>query len=604
VTDDKYIFEASWEVCNKVGGIYTVVRSKAQLLTKRYPNYFLIGPYKKASADVEFVTDILPHGFGEVFEELKKEGIVCYFGHWLAKGNPKVILIDFSGYWPKMDSIKKDLWDNFKVDSLNSGFEFNEVVLWASAVGKLVEKFVLTQSWRGTGGKCIMHAHEWIAGAAILHLKMKKIKIATIFTTHATMLGRTIAGNGRNLYDELDTLNPEQEARNYGIIDKFSMERAVAKECDVFTTVSEITGIEAEKLLGRKPDILVLNGLDSDTLPTYEEAAIKHARNRHKLHEFMRYYFLPYYYFDVDNTILLFIVGRYEFKNKGIDITIDALGRLNDLLKKEKEFDKNIVCFFWIPRDVQGVRQEISMNKTAFTTLHEFVEDNIHDIKTNVVSNIIRIGAEKMNNQNICENILPEDMISRIKRMGVNFAKRGNPPLSTHNISYEDQDAIVSNCRRVGLTNRAEDKVKIVFYPIYLSGVDGLTDMSYYDGMNACHLGLFPSYYEPWGYTPLECGSLGVPSLTSDLSGFGKFLEKQTTATSGIYVLKRHGRSYEESLVDYTNILYNFSKLSKSERVQQKILAKELSLLADWKVLIENYYKAHTLAVQKAYGSE
>ncbi len=601
---DKFIFEASWEVCHKVGGIYTVVKSKAALLEEAYPNYFLIGPYFEANAETDFEEDELPHGFQEVFDELKGEGIICHFGKWQIKGKPKTILIDFQGYRNKTDNIKKMLWEKFQVDSLSANDEFNEATVWAAAVGRMIERFIQKKQERGqTDGQYVAHFHEWLAGAGLLYLKASDVKVGTIFTTHATMLGRTIAGMGRDLYGELENINPEQEAKNFGIMPKFTTERACAQKCEVFTTVSEITGIEAEKLLGRKPDVLVLNGLDIEKMPTYEEAAYKHRMNREKIHNFLRYYFMPYYYFDIDNTLLLFIVGRYEYKNKGIDLVIDALARLNERLKQEKS-ERTVICFFWIPREVHGVRNDISINKSAYSTLHAFVDDHMPHIKESIVTNIIKSGLKKIDSDTISHDIFDDEFKQNMKRLEVNFAKKGNPPLSTHNIPYEDQDAIIQNLLNKGIDNKEDDPVKAIFYPIYLTGVDGLTDLAYYDAMNACHLGLFPSYYEPWGYTPLECAALAVPSLTSDLGGFGRFLLQKTTGTEGIYVIRRYGREYNAYMNEFADILYKFTKFNANERVQQKIIAKKIADLADWKELIQNYFDAHNLAIKKVFGEK
>jgi glycogen(starch) synthase len=601
---DKFIFEASWEVCHKVGGIYTVVKSKAALLEENYANYFLIGPYFEANAETDFEAEELPHGFKEVFEELKQEGIVCHFGRWQIKGKPKTILIDFQGYRANTDKIKTMLWDKFQVDSLGANGEFDEATVWSTAAGRFVEKFIQKKQERGQKDMhYVAHFHEWLSGAGLLYLKASEVKVGTIFTTHATMLGRTIAGMGRDLYGELDNINPDEEAKNFGIMPKHSTERACAQNTDVFTTVSEITGIEAEHLLGRKPDVLVLNGLDIEKMPTYEEAAYKHRVNREKIHNFLRYYFMPYYYFDIENTLLLFIVGRYEYKNKGIDLVIDALARLNEQLRAEKS-KRTVICFFWIPREVHGVRNDISTNKAAYSTLKGFVDDHLPHIKENIVTNMIKSGIKKMDASQVGCDIFDEEFKSNVKRLELNFAKKGNPPLSTHNIPYEDQDAIIQNLRAKGVDNKEDDPVKAIFYPIYLTGVDGLTDLSYYDAMNACHLGMFPSYYEPWGYTPLECAALAVPSLTSDLGGFGRFLLQKTTGTEGIYVIRRYGREYNAYIKEFADILHKFAKFNAKERVQQKILAKELANLADWKELISNYYDAHDLAIKKVFGDD
>ncbi|MFH1063766.1 MAG: hypothetical protein V1729_01660 [Candidatus Woesearchaeota archaeon] len=599
---DKFVFEVSWEVCHKVGGIYTVVASKAALLDAAYPNYFLIGPYFKRNASTSFVEEALPHGFGDVFEELKKEGIFCRFGRWQVKGKPKTILIDFSGFQAKTDEIKKELWENFKIDSMNASGDFNESIMWSIAAGKLIERFINKKKERGEGECiCVAHFHEWLSGGGLLHLKQTGTKVATVFTTHATMLGRTLAGNGRDLYGELTHIDADAEAKKYGMQEKHLTEKRCANEADIFTTVSEITGIEAEAILGRKPEVLVLNGLDIERLPTYEEAAYKHRINRDKIHEFLRYYFLPYYYFDIENTLLFFILGRYEYKNKGIDVTIEALARLNERLKQEKS-DKTIICFFWIPRSVKGVREDLSVNKTAYITIKNFIDEHTPNIQKNIATNIIKSGSDFVDGVGNSCDIYDEEFKQNIRNLEVNFAKEGNPPLSTHNLPDERDDIILKELIAKGLDNREDDKVKVIYYPVYLTGVDGLTDLSYYDAMNACHFGMFPSYYEPWGYTPLESAALAVPALTSDLSGFGRFLLKKASGKSGIYVLKRYQREWDDYANDFTDMLYNFTKMTPKERVQQKILAKEMTSMADWKILIENYFTAHKLAIEKAYG--
>jgi len=288
------LFECSWEVCNKVGGIYTVVKSKAALLNSAYSRYFLVGPYFEEKARQDLQPEDVPDDLKQVFSELEHEGIKCHYGTWQVKGDPKAILIDFKGFVNNKNGIKKNLWDTYKIDSLNSRWDFEEPMLWATCVGKLIEKFARINS-PNNDRKIVGHFHEWMGGFAILLLKQAGVKVATVFTTHATMLGRSICGSGGNLYEGLPNLNPDEAAYNLGVHDKYMTEKACTENCDVFTTVSEITAIEAEKILGRKADVLVLNGLDLAKFPTFEETSIKHRENREVVREFASYYFLPYY---------------------------------------------------------------------------------------------------------------------------------------------------------------------------------------------------------------------------------------------------------------------------------------------------------------------
>ncbi|NTV24347.1 MAG: alpha-glucan family phosphorylase, partial [Nanoarchaeota archaeon] len=269
-----YLFEVSWEVCNKVGGIYTVVTSKIHPMLKFYKeNYYAVGPYLESSTKSEFKEKVPPQIFKEIFEKLHSIGIMCYFGSWRIDGEPNVILVDYRNYSYRNNEIKARLWEKFGIDSLNSQYhDYDEPILWSTCVGIFLEEFAS----RSPGKKIVGHFHEWLAGGGLLHLKGNNVKVATVFTTHATMLGRTLAGNHIDLYMELEKTNPEERAYQFGIQDKFLTEKACAKHADVFTTVSEITGIEATHFLGKKPDCLLPNGLDIERFPTFEESSIKH----------------------------------------------------------------------------------------------------------------------------------------------------------------------------------------------------------------------------------------------------------------------------------------------------------------------------------------
>ncbi len=597
------LFEASWEVCNKVGGIYTVVKSKAALINDAYPTYVLLGPFIEQQARDTFVQEQPPPEFQPVFADLSKEGIVCHYGTWQIKGDPKVVLLESAGLVPRKDEIKKRLWEEFKIDSLNAQWEFEEPLLWATAVGMLIEAYARHNNPDGRR-KIVAHFHEWLAGFGLLYLKQQKAKVATVFTTHATMLGRSIAGSGEALYDMLESLDPAKEAYAHGIQDKHLTEVACATHTDAFTTVSEITAIEAERILGRKADVLVLNGLDIEKFPTFEETSIKHRENRDIIREFVSYFFFPHYYFDLEETLFFFIVGRYEFKNKGIDIFIKALGKLNDKLKAEGS-RRTIVTFFWIPRDVHGAKGELPVNKSNYYQIKDFVRRNSNVLQSRVMNTVFQCPLASFNEETSFNkgNLFDKEFLLEAKKLRINFQKRDNPLLVTHNLPYEEQDIIVNALLAAGLDNKEDDRVKMVFYPVYLTGIDGLIDLPYYDAIVGCHLGVFPSYYEPWGYTPLESAAFGVPSLTTDLGGFGRFLMQKGAPNEGVFILKRFHVSEEETVEHFTELLYNYCKLTAKGRVRQKIIAKELSNLADWKELVNNYFEAHNIAIGKVWGA-
>ncbi|MBW2978158.1 hypothetical protein KY331_04900 [Candidatus Woesearchaeota archaeon] len=592
-----YLFEISWEVCNKVGGINTVLKSKISRILDQYKeNYFAIGPYFADKVGGIFEETLPPKECKWVCDDLDREGIKVHFGKWLIKGEPNAILIDFNNYFYKTDEIKRILWDDYKVDSLRTGQDYNEPIVWSYAVGKLLEK--LAEVYKNK--KLVAQFHEWLSGVALLYLKRHDVKIATVFTTHATILGRTLSGANVDLYCVkektkkcyLEEINPDQESYKYGIEAKHLVEKNSAKKTDVFTTVSEITGMEATNLLGRKPDVILPNGLDVDKFPTFEESSIEHRRHRENMREFLLYYFFPYYQFDIENTLFYFLAGRYEFRDKGIDIYIKALAKLNEKLKKEKH-KKNVVAFIWVPTQIRAIKTELLESRTLYHDIRDGLDEKWEEAKKKVLYSIISKKQIKG------ENIFEKDFLLDMKKRVLKLKRPGSPPLSTHDVA-DSNDTVMRYLYDSGLDNMADDKVKVIFYPIYLTGADGLLDLTYYESITGAHLGVFPSLYEPWGYTPLETAALGVASVTTDLAGFGQFIQKKISKkTPGIYVLKRLGRTDDEISNDLSKFMYWFASLSKPQRVRNKIEAKKLSELADWGILIENYINAHNLAVQK-----
>ncbi len=591
--DADALFEVSWEVCNKVGGIYTVVTSKAVQILNFYKksSYFLVGPYFPPKAYGIFQEKMPPDDLKKIFEQLKGRGIGCHFGTWLTEGNPNTILIDFSGFAANTNTVKGELWQQFGIDSLTTSyFDFGEPVVWARAVGILLEE--IEKVWKGK--KLVAQFHEWLAGAGLLHLKSIKSHIATVFTTHATMLGRTIASKHVNLYANLNSIDPVKEAYASGIQAKFQMEKSCAQNAGAFTTVSEITGIEAEKLLGKKPDVLLLNGLDMGKFPSFEEVSIKHKLFKNKMKEFILYYFFPYYSFDIDNTLLYFLAGRYEFHDKGIDLFIRALGDLNQMLRKEKS-EKTIVSFFFVPGNIKGIKPALLECREKFRDIKGEVDDDIEDIRNHIIHALL--SNKKLSQHSLFDESSREELKIKILKL----LRKGAPPVATHDLFDEGSDQILAAFRQAGLLNGKDDRVKVVFYPIYLTSADGLLDTSYYESMLGSHLGVFPSYYEPWGYTPLEAAALGVGSVTTDLAGFGRYIckECQQGKEPGIYVLKRFNRSDDEVEKDLVKALYDFAHLSKQQRVENKIKARELAQKCDWKSFIRFYIEAHNLAVKK-----
>jgi glycogen synthase len=581
-----FIFETSWEVCNKYGGIYTVISSKASyMIDNLKDNYILIGPYFMDKARGEFEPLTPPEKLRPHFEALQKEGINCHWGKWLIKGEPNVILIDFNGYRHHLNNIKKQLWEKFGIDSLNAPSDYDDPVLWSWCVGKLLSHIQSIYK----NEKIVLHAHEWLSAPSLLYLKSRDTVIKKVFTTHATFLGRSLAGSNYPIYEHIQDINADQKAAEIGITAKHLTEKAACLNCDLMTTVSEITSLEVEHFLGRKPDILLPNGLDIDHNLTFEDISVSHRLQRDRMREFLLYYFFPYYSFDIRQSLFYFISGRYEFHNKGIDLFIDALKNLNEKLKKDSK-SKTIIAFFWVPANVSSIKPVIREAREIFANVEQTLDETHVTTESNILYNLMA------GNKITADLLFEKDTLRELKRKLLRLKAPGDfPSICTYNLVNEKQDSMLNKIKEKGLLNRPEDKVKIIVYPTYLTGSDGLLNLSYKECIQGAHLGVFPSYYEPWGYTPLETASLGVVSVTTDLAGFGRFVKPnlKNKKYPGIFVIDRYQKSYQTAINSLANVLHKYASFSYYERVQNKIGASNLSLNASWSKLIKHYIKAY-----------
>ncbi len=590
-----FIFEISWEICNQVGGIHTVITTKMPQMVEYYgENLCLIGPYFPEKVKGNFKEEACPAKYQKYFKELEKEGLKCHYGKWLIKGEPQIILIDFTDYWENADKIKTKLWKNYGIDSLKAGnrfdYDFDESVVWSYGAGKVLEKISPLFKEK----KVVCQFHEWASGAALLYLKTKNSSFKSVFTTHATTLGRTLADDKRELYLKLKEFNPITEAYNYGIEAKHLLEKASAQNADVFTTVSKITSLETEHLLGIKPHFVLPNGLSLDKFATFEEMVLKHRTNRERIRRFLIYYFFPYYTFDIENTLIYFLAGRYEFHNKGIDLFIKSLGKLNKKLKKEKS-EKTIITFFWVPANPRGIKRSIIESKEILKNIENTLKEHWSSVHSKILNELLEDGTTSL------KNLLGMDLVKEIKRRQMKLEKKGTPPLSTHDLNNNKEDEILNAFQSEGLLNKEADPVKVILYPVYLTGNDGLLNLEYHKCIQASHLGVFPSFYEPWGYTPMETDALGVVPVTSDVAGFGNFIEEKADRSdeTGTFVLPRFKKTEKQEIDGLLDILYEFYNFTHKERVQNKIKAREIASLAGWNILIKRYIKAHNLALEK-----
>ncbi|MBN2330399.1 MAG: glycogen/starch synthase [Candidatus Aenigmarchaeota archaeon] len=593
---DITLFEVSYEVSNKVGGIYTVLVSKASYALERIKDYYTVGPYYEDKAKAEFRPENVPAPLKRVFSKLhSKHGIECHYGRWLIDKSPRAILVDPASIKRKVDDIKYELWEHYKIDSLHSDEWFNEPVAWSWAVGILIRELVGSGAFKN---KVVAHFHEWLSCAGLLYLKRKKAGVATVFTTHSTVLGRTIAETGKeDLYEIIDkglhqgAVVDDKKAYHYKVQAKHMMEKAGAVNADVFTTVSEIMARECRFMLGRQPEVLTMNGLDMNKFPRADVLRKMHESCRERIKNFLLGYFLPYYDVEADGSLVCFISGRYELRNKGIDVFIDALGRLNERLR-DSGSGRNVFAFIWVPAGTDGKKPTVVEHLQLFEDVGKAIEDETGRIEKEVLKSFIR-GEEPRKS-----DVFDSSFLQRLREMGARLKKRSgeNPPITPFEMH---ENSITHALAKNGLLNGEGDMVKVIYYPAYLSEKDELLELKYYNAMAGCDVGVFPSYYESWGYTPLEAAALGLLSVTTDLSGFGKFIRSKIgKGPASIVVLERDKRRYDDVVSQLGDVLFSICGMSENDRLAGAARAKELSAAADWSFMYENYL----LAYDKATG--
>ncbi|XP_050728294.1 glycogen [starch] synthase-like [Eriocheir sinensis] len=596
--ENRWVFEVSHEAANKVGGIYQVIRSKCTASVEELGDqYILLGPYKETSVRTEVEVGEFPsHSpLTSAVNNLRAQGWRVYPGRWLVDGNPQIILFDIGSASVHLDEYKRELYENTKIGIPSQDIECNDSVLFGFMVAKFIEEFRNeVVNFGDTQPRVCVHFHEWLAGVGLITLRMRNIDVATVFTTHATLLGRFLCAGAVDFYNNLDKFNIDEEAGRRGIYHRYCMERCSAHLAHTFTTVSEITGIEAEHLLKRKPDIITPNGLNVKKFSAIHEFQNLHALSKEKINDFIRGHFYGHMDFNLDNTLYFFIAGRYEFGNKGADLYIEALARLNHYMKASGT-DKTVIAFMIFPAKTNNFNIE-SLRGQAVT---KSLRDAIHDIQAKIGKRMYDICLSGRLPES--EELLLKEETVRLKRCIYASQRKTLPPITTHNVCDDAVDPVLSALRRCRLFNDPHDRVKVIFHPEFLSVTNPLFGMDYEEFVRGCHLGVFPSYYEPWGYTPAECTVMGIPSVTTNLSGFGCFMAEHIAdpMSYGIYIIDRRYIGLEESVRQLAQNLYEFVQLNRRQRIIQRNRTERLSELLDWRILGSYYRQArqHSLGV-------
>ena len=538
-----YIFESSWEVCNKVGGIYTVLSTRAKTLQKVMKDCIIfIGPdVWKENACPYFKED--KSLFAEWQWEAKEQGLHVRVGRWTIPGEPVAILVDFNPYFEKKDEIYGWLWEHYGVDSLHAYGDYDEASMFSYAAALVTESFY--HQYLDDSKHVIYHANEWMCGLGALYINHHLPQIGTVFTTHATSIGRSIAGNQKPLYDYLFAYNGDQMAGELNMQSKHSIEKQTAMYVDCFTTVSDITANECKELLDKPVDVVLPNGFDNSFVPKAATFTKKRKAARKRLLDVANALLGE----DLDDdTLIVSTSGRYEFRNKGIDVFVEAMNRL----LRDKELQKKVVAFIEVPGWVGEPR---------------------------------------------------EDLKERLKS-GKKFDTPLNVPQVTHWLHNMSYDNVLGMMKYYDMHNRKDESVKVIFLPCYLDGKDGIVDMTYYDLVLGNDLCVYPSYYEPWGYTPLEAIAFKVPCITTDLAGFGLWANKEFgrygEITDGVKVIHRTDYNYSEVADAIKDTVAAFSGMSTKQIDECRKAADVLSKKALWSEFIKYYYEAYDIALQKA----
>jgi glycogen(starch) synthase len=596
--EDNLLIECAWEVCNQVGGIYTVIRSKVPAMIEKWgDNYCLLGPLVNPNINAEFdPIEDLSDPIGKTVAHMANLGYDVLYGRWLVTGRPKVVLLNPENVKNRLSNLQMHFFDDHGIEILQDHELLSQMIMWADLNRTFFR--VLSKDVLKNKQGLIAHFHEWMAALPILDIKKDKLPCKTVFTTHATMLGRYLAQTEKSFYDDMTRFNWKEEADKFNITPMVQIEREAAANADAFTTVSMVTGKECTNLLGKTPDVITPNGLNIQRFVAYHEVQNLHQRYKEEIHDFTIGHFFHNSLFDLDNTLYFFTSGRYEFKNKGFDLTLDALKKLNAIMKKEK-ISTTIVMFFITRQPTWSINPDVLETRGVMGEIRQTCEA----IQNQLGKRLFMKAAQSVDDHKIPDlNELVDDYWRlRYRRTIQSWKSDRWPIVVTHNLVNDLDDEILKYLRSNQLINSPLDRVKMVYHPDFITSTNPLFGIDYTEFVRGCHLGIFPSYYEPWGYTPLECIASGVPTVTSDLSGFGKYAQslEKNLEEKGIYLLKREKRRYDRQVSDLTQFLYDFVKSSRRERMIQRNKAEDFSENFDWKVLRSEYEKAFNKAIKK-----
>ena len=540
------VFETSWEVCNKVGGIYTVLSTRAKTLQQKFQdNLIFIGPdLCQDGNNPLFIEDKKLHK--DWSKSLQNIGIPVRIGRWDIPGQPLTVLVNFQSLFAQKDEIYGRAWELFQVDSLHAYGDYDEASMFSYAAGKVAE-VIVQQSF--VGKKVIYQAHEWMSGLGMLFLQHNCPEVRTIFTTHATSIGRSIAGNNKLLYAYFNGYNGDQMANELSMEAKHSIEKQSAHRTHCFTTVSDFTDKECTQLLDKPADVVLPNGFELDFVPKGTAFTSKRRQARQRIFQVAKA--LTGQTFDND-TLIISTSGRNDFRCKGFDVYMEAMKQLNEQLRGTNQ---QVLSLIEVPCWLLGPRTDVQERLQLKGKKAEAINTPLHT------------------------------------------------PIISHDLYNLNEDRIVNLIKSMGFEDCTNNNVKVILVPCYLDGNDGIFDLHYYDLLTANDLTIYPSYYEPWGYTPLESVAFKIPCITTDLSGFGQWVDsvlgRTGTLTDGVSVLHRDDNNYFECAAEICQVIQQFMNAPKADRDKMRRNAAKFANKAQWENFVAYYYKAYEFALNK-----
>ena len=593
MSDHPLLFEASWEVCSQVGGIYTVLRSKAPAAVRHWgKNYWMIGPYHEHAAQIEFEPETFDDPIVEAIADVRALGIEVHAGHWLVSGRPRVLLIDYRPRLDHLGEMKYFVWKDLNIALPENDPATDEIVAFGYSMADLMEAVHKRTNQR----PMLLHCHEWQGAAAIPLLAHRQANFPTVFTTHATLVGRSLSAANVDLYGRLAAFDPDKVAAEHGIKHRHDIERAAATTADVFTTVSEITAQESEVFLGRRPETVLPNGLNVERFAAPHEFQNLHQKCKERIHEFVMAHFFPSYAFDLNRTLYVMTAGRYEYRNKGLDVYIESLYELNRRLKAESE-GVTVVAFIITRAPYRGINVETLNRQAMFSELHETCQAIQDDMGRQL---FLAVSQGRLPTS---EELLDEYARVRLKRMMHAWMQRPQPMIVTHDLEDDLNDSVLRHLRSRKLLNAPDDPVKVIFHPDFITSTSPILGLEYDQFVRGCNVGVFPSYYEPWGYTPMECIIRGVPAITSDLSGFGAYVMDNFVDhdANGLFVARRRDVDFESTVLQVANWLHDLTRLPLRDRIQMRNRVEAYAEYFDWTRMTRYYRSARRLAYEKYY---